>query len=104
MTTEPTHPGTHLRTVVLPALSLNQSEAARMLGISAPTMHCMLHAKQGVTASMALRLGKMLGTSPIVWLNMQTEHDLWRARRALADKVDLIPTVTTTKPEVTTAP
>jgi len=30
---------------------------------------------------MALRLEGALGTSAEMWLNMQTSHDLWRARK-----------------------
>lgn len=30
---------------------------------------------------MALRLAAALGTSPDLWMNMQTQYDLWRARR-----------------------
>jgi plasmid maintenance system antidote protein VapI len=31
---------------------------------------------------MALRLAAALGTSAELWMNMQTQHDLWQARRS----------------------
>jgi addiction module HigA family antidote len=36
---------------------------------------------------MALRLSEALGTSPELWLNLQTQYDLWRASRAKRKKV-----------------
>jgi plasmid maintenance system antidote protein VapI len=41
---------------------------------------------------MALRLGKFCGNGPEVWLAMQQAVDLWRARQAIADEVEAIPT------------
>ncbi len=42
---------------------------------------------------MALRLGKLFGNGPALWLRMQQEYDLWRAERALAGALAEIPTV-----------
>ena len=38
--------------------------------------------KRGVTAETALLLGKAFGTSPQMWLNLQSNHDLGKARVA----------------------
>lgn len=51
-----------------------------MLGVSRQTLNQIVNEKQSVTAAMALRLGKLFGTSPESWLNMQTTFDLQRAR------------------------
>ncbi|WP_425597215.1 hypothetical protein [Thauera aromatica] len=37
-----------------------------------------------MTAGMALRLAAWLGTSPELWLGMQTQFDLWQAERILS--------------------
>jgi len=37
----------------------------------------VLNGKAGVTAGIALRLSVWLGTTPDVWLGMQTQWDLW---------------------------
>jgi plasmid maintenance system antidote protein VapI len=42
---------------------------------------------------MALRLGKLCGNGPGVWLRMQQAHDLWKAERDLAEAVAAIPTL-----------
>ncbi len=79
----PTHPGAILREDMLPELGLTVSAFARSLGVSRQTIHKLLVEKQGVTAEMALRLGKFLGNGPILWLRMQEAYDLWYAEKAL---------------------
>lgn len=77
----PTHPGEFFREIVLPALSLPRAEIARALGISRHTLYELLHEQSRVTPDMALRLGKLCGDGPEVWLAMQTKRDLWEARQ-----------------------
>jgi len=47
----------------------------------------VLNGKAGVTAGMALRLSAWLGTSPDVWLGMQTQWDLWQAEQQPSPKI-----------------
>lgn len=42
---------------------------------------------------MALRLGKLCGNGPNLWLEMQTAHDLWHAERKLSRGIASIPTL-----------
>ena len=80
----PTHPGAILREDVLPELGLTVSAFARALGVSRQTIHRLLIGRHGVTAEMALRLGKFLGNGPIIWLRMQEAYDLWYAEKAIS--------------------
>lgn len=88
----PAHPGALLREDALPALGLSVSEAARLLGVSRQTLHRLLAETIGVSPDMALRLGKLCGNGPGLWLRMQTEYDLWQARERLATELRHIPT------------
>jgi addiction module HigA family antidote len=88
-----THPGEVLREDVLPALGRPKTEIARLLGISRQTLYDILDEKQPVTPAMALRIGKLLGTTPESWLNMQRDYDLRRAEREMAGVLDNIPTL-----------
>ncbi|HEV7800573.1 MAG TPA: HigA family addiction module antitoxin [Burkholderiales bacterium] len=90
-----THPGELLREDVLPALGRPKTEIARMLGISRQTLYDILEEKQPVTPAMALRIAKLLGTTPESWLNMQRDYDLRRAEREMASVLDAIPTLST---------
>jgi addiction module HigA family antidote len=87
----PIHPGEILREDVLPALARPKAEIARLLGISRQTLYDILNEKQPVTAAMALRLGKLCGDGPDIWLNMQKRYDLQIAERELGDALDAIP-------------
>lgn len=87
----PMHPGELLREDVLPALGKPKTEIARLLGISRQTLYDILNEKQPITAQMALRIGKMCGNGPNIWLNMQKRYDLRMAEAEIGDKLDAIP-------------
>lgn len=90
---KPMHPGEMLRQDVLPAIGKSKSEIARLLGISRQTLYDILDEKQPVTPAMALRLGKLLGNGPDVWINLQRTYDLAVAERELAGEIRKIPTL-----------
>ena len=73
----PTHPGVILREDVLPSLALTQAEFAKRLGVSRLTVSEVLHEKRAVSPDMAMRLGRLLGNGPEIWLRMQQTLDLW---------------------------
>jgi addiction module HigA family antidote len=85
------HPGELLREDVLPALNRPKAEIARLLGVSRQTLYDILDEKQPVTAAMALRLGKLCGNGPNLWLNLQRRYDLEQAERII--DVSAIPTL-----------
>jgi addiction module HigA family antidote len=78
----PTHPGEILREDVLPALGVTQGEIAKRLGVSRLTVSELLREKRAVSPDMALRLARLLNTTPESWLNMQQAVDLWELGRA----------------------
>ena len=80
----PTHPGELLREDVLPALGMTQTAFAERLGVSRVTVSEILHGKRALSADMAVRLARLLGTTAESWLNMQQSVDLW----ALGHEVD----------------
>jgi len=89
----PTHPGAVLREDVLPALGLSVTDAATKLRVSRQALHNILGEKAAVSPEMALRLGKLCGNGPGLWLRMQQARDLWRAERELAEELEKIPTL-----------
>ncbi len=90
---EPTHPGSILDHQVLPALKLSVAEAAVKLGVSRQTLYRIIQRKAGVTPEMAVRIGKLCGNGPDLWLNLQKQFDLWHAKRKLINQVAKIPTM-----------
>lgn len=77
----PTHPGAILREDVLPTLAFTQRQFAELLGVSRLTVSQLLHEHRALSAEMAMRLEKLLGTSAESWLRMQEAVDLWEARQ-----------------------
>jgi addiction module HigA family antidote len=87
------HPGEILREDVLPALGRPKAEIARLLGISRQQLYDILDEKKPVTVETALRLGKLCGNGPVLWINLQQAWDLERAETALASQLAGIPTL-----------
>ena len=86
----PVHPGEVLREDVLPELQLSVSEAARRLGVSRQQLHRILGCTPPITVEMALRIGRLAGNGPGLWLRMQQNHDLWYAEHALQEELEQI--------------
>jgi len=89
----PVHPGAILREDAIPALNTPIAAVARALGISRQQLYDLLAEKRPVTAAMAIRLGKLLGNGPALWLNMQSAYDLAVLSADMADEVAGIPTL-----------
>ena len=90
---QPTHPGELLRDEVLPALGLSVTKAAALLHVSRQALHTVLSERGAITPEMAVRLGKLCGNGPGLWLRMQQARDLWQAERDMAETVAAIPTM-----------
>ncbi len=86
----PTHPGAILREDVLPALAMTQVELAERLGVSRLTVSELLNEKRALSTEMALRLGRLLDTSPESWLAMQDAVDLWEVRNAKLEELESV--------------
>ena len=79
-------PGEILLEEYLKPLGLGQLEAARRLGISLNRLNEIVLGKRGITADTALRLAKLLKTSPQLWMRLQADWDLHEAIRREARK------------------
>ena len=77
----PTPPGEVLQEEFLAPMRLSQAEAARRMRMSTNRLNELIGRKRGVTAETALRLARLLGTSPDFWLNLQMSADLWQAHQ-----------------------
>jgi addiction module HigA family antidote len=89
----PVHPGEVLREDVFPALGRPRAELARLLGTSRTTLYAILNGEQSVTPDMALKIGKLTGTSPGMWLSLQQAFDLHAGEARLAAELARIPTL-----------
>ena len=90
----PQHPGAILRSMLEElatdggghSRSLTQTELAKRLGVSRRAVNDLIHERRNMTADMAIRLSRVFGTTPDIWLNLQKAVDLWDASRANKNK------------------
>jgi len=86
----PTHPGKVLAGA-LDAIGETKIRIAEHLGISRQHLNDILAGRKPVTPNVAVRVGKLIGNGPGIWLRLQTAHDAWHAARAV--DLDRIPTL-----------
>jgi addiction module HigA family antidote len=80
-----THPGDILKRE-LKARRVSQKEFALALGIPSGRVAEILNRKSRVTADIAGRLSRYLGTSAQIWMNMQARYDRSVAESGLRKK------------------
>ena len=75
------HPGTLIREFYLDRLELSVTETAKALRVSRKHLSELLHGRAGISAAMALKLGKAFKTTPDFWMNLQKNYELSRAMK-----------------------
>ena len=81
MTMKPPHPGETIKEEFLVPLGMSVNALAKGLGIGATRLGEIVRGRRGVTADTALRLARYFGTTPELWINLQTFYDLRMAQR-----------------------
>ena len=81
-----THPGTILEEEFLRPLHLTQAKLARTLQVPLNRVNELVRGKRGVTPRSALLLAEYFGNSAEFWVNLQTAHDLSRARQEMGKR------------------
>src|SRR3984893_1902884 len=67
---------------------ISQNRLARDIDVNPARVNDIVHGRSAVTAGIALRLAKYFGTTPELWLNLQTGYDLRLARAKDWPKVE----------------
>jgi addiction module HigA family antidote len=82
----PSHPGEILQEQFLEPLGLTQVALAAHLRVPVQRINEIVRGKRGVTPETAWLLAQAFDTTPELWINLQTNHDLARSRpeRAVA--------------------
>ena len=76
----PVHPGRFLRTEIIEAHDLSVTDAAKILGVSRPTLSSLLNTKTNLSGDMALRFEKAFGVDMDTLMRMQNSCDIARMR------------------------
>ena len=88
MTMKPPHPGETIKEEYLVPLSMSATALAKELGIGAPRLNEVVRGRRSVTADTALRLARYFGTTPELWINLQSFYDLRMAQRKAGKTIE----------------
>jgi addiction module HigA family antidote len=84
----PIHPGEIILEDVLKPLDMSVNALAKALAVDAARLNEIVRGRRGITADTALRLSRYLGTTPEIWLNLQSRYELEVARQAKQKDID----------------
>jgi antitoxin HigA-1 len=90
----PMHPGEVLREEFLVPLKLSAGALAKTCGVPRTRVERIANEETAITADTALRLGKALGTSAQLWLNLQNDFDMRVAKSQIGKELEKITPVT----------
>ena len=77
----PIHPGEILREEFLKPYGMTQTAFSKRIGVSRKHISEIVNCRKGISTDIALRLSRLFGTSPELWLNGQVAWDVWHAMR-----------------------
>ena len=84
---DPVHPGDVLREDFMKPLGLSACAVAKAIGATPITISQIIRRKRGVSAEMAIKLGRLFDISPELWLGIQADYDLEIARERSEAKI-----------------
>ena len=73
---KPVHPGDVLLNDFMLPINLSSHALARTIGVSPRCINEIIHGKRAISADMAIRLSRFLGTSAEVWMGLQASYEL----------------------------
>ena len=77
----PVHPGEIIREDILPSAGLSVTAAAKALGVSRQMLHDIIGERRPLSAVMCLRIARLFGSSPDMWMRLQGTYDLKTAEQ-----------------------
>src|SRR5450759_1291932 len=85
---DPISPGEILMEEFMRPLGLSINALARAIAVPANRVSGIVNGTRAITADTALRLGKYFGTSPEIWLDLQSDYELRVAKRTARKQVE----------------
>jgi addiction module HigA family antidote len=90
----PVHPGEIIKHDILPAAGMSVTAAARSLGVSRQMLHGILAGQKPMSAVMCLKVARLFGGSPEVWMRLQAAYDLKKSelnKKVMARVARIVP-------------
>jgi antitoxin HigA-1 len=85
---DPIPPGEILMEEFMRPMGLSINALARALAVPANRVSAIVKGTRAISADTALRLGKYFGTSPEMWLDLQSDYELRVARQTTWARVE----------------
>ena len=83
----PVHPGNVLLKDFIEPMEISRYRVAKNINVPQRRIDLICRGEAAVSADMALRLGRLFGTTPEFWINLQAQYDLRQAKAALKTKL-----------------
>jgi antitoxin HigA-1 len=90
----PIHPGEIIKEDILPSVGLSVTAAAKALGVSRQMLHGILACRKPLSAVMCLKVARLFGGSPEVWMRLQASYDLKKSelnKKVMARVARIVP-------------
>jgi addiction module HigA family antidote len=90
----PVHPGEIIKEDILPSVGLSVTAAAKALGVSRQMLHDILSQRRPLSAVMCLKMARLFGSSPEMWMRLQAAYDLKKAeqnKKVMARVAQIVP-------------
>lgn len=84
------HPGIVLRQEFLEPLRISVPVLAKAIGVPQSRLNEICCGRRGISANIALRLGRFLAFDPQWFMNLQSKYDLSAAAEEMAEALDHI--------------
>jgi len=85
---EPIHPGEILLEEFMKPMGVSINRLARDIAVPPGRVSGIVNGKRAITADTAMRLGRYFGTSPEVWMGLQTDYELRVAKRTIGPEIE----------------
>ena len=74
---------------------ITRDRLASALGLCRQSVSDLVNNRRAVTPQIALRLARVLGTTPQYWMDLQRDADLWIAIEDMAPEIERLPILRT---------
>jgi antitoxin HigA-1 len=81
------HPGRILLDEVMTPLGVSRNQLARDIDVPVGRISAIVSGARAITADTALRLARYFGTTPELWMRLQADYDLARAREQIGAEI-----------------
>src|ERR1017187_4190092 len=77
----PIHPGEIIKEDILPSTGLSVTAVAKALGVSRQMLHDILAGRKPLSTVMCLKVSRLFGGTPELWMRLQAAYDLFPSRQ-----------------------